>query len=85
MQPAPDFCIAESALREARKTASFALGAEMMESSRMLTQQVRSFAVTGNPEHERKYLAVVDERAGASPAPRTSSSPPGAPCRWKSC
>ena len=71
------FCIGESAVRNARRDASFALGAEMMESSRMLTQQVRTFAVTGNPEHERKYHAVVDERAGKIPRSQDKQVAPG--------
>lgn len=71
------FCIGESALRNARRDASFALGTEMMESSRMLTQQVRTFAVTGNPEHERKYHDVVDERAGKIPRSEDKLVAPG--------
>lgn len=71
------FCIGESSLRNARKEASFALGTEMMESSRMLTQQVRSFAATGNAEHERKYHAVVDERAGKIPRSPDKRVAPG--------
>jgi len=48
---------------------SYLLADELRQSSDDLTRLARSFVVTGDPEFEREYWAVLDIRNGKLPRP----------------
>ena len=54
---------------QADEIRSYQLAYELRQSSNDLTGMVRLFSVTGNPEYERQYNAVLDIRNGKSPRP----------------
>ena len=47
-----------------RQLRSYQLASELRQSSDDLTRLVRTYVVTGNPEYERQYMAVLDIRNG---------------------
>jgi PAS domain S-box-containing protein len=49
---------------------SFLLADQLRQSSDDLTRMARTYVVTGNPEYERQYWAVLDIRNGKAPRPK---------------
>ena len=59
------------------KEIAIALATELMESSRLLTSNVRQYAATGDSQYETVYFNIVDERAGKKPRAMTRTVAPG--------
>lgn len=49
---------------ENKKYTSLELAAELRNSSRLLTENFRLYIMTEDPEYERKYWKIVEERSG---------------------
>ena len=60
-----------------QKEVALQLANELMQSSEMLTSNVREYAVTGDARYETAYLAIVDERAGKIPRSQDKAVAPG--------
>ena len=54
-----------------RQVKSFQLASELRQSSDDLTRLVRTYVMTGDPEYERQYLAVLDIRNGKIARPES--------------
>lgn len=52
---------------ENKKYTSLELAAELRNSSRLLTENFRLYIMTEDPEYERKYWKIVEERSGITP------------------
>lgn len=60
-----------------RRAVALELATELRDSSKELTNMVRMYAATGDPQAEQYYHAVIDERAGNIPRKASRSVAPG--------
>lgn len=62
---------------ENKKYTSLELAAELRNSSRLLTENFRLYIMTEDPEYERKYWKIVEERSGITPRSHDKKVAPG--------